>query len=156
MSLLKYHRGPLLQRGHGIGSIFKSILRFIAPSLQSVKSVFAKGAQIGSKIAKNPAVKDVMNTVRDSAIDIGLSTAADTLEGLDLKQSLDKNLTTGKLKVAESLRRGVKNVNVNKQIGKKKKIKKRVIVRPPKVNIKKNKKTHSPVQNDLFDESNSD
>ena len=120
MSLLKYHHGPLLQRGHGIGSIFKSLFRFLSPALSKVKTVLSQGAKIGSKIASDPTVRDVMKTVKDSAIDVGLKTAADTLEGLDFQQALDKNLRTGKSQVAASFRKGVKNVNANKQPKKKK------------------------------------
>lgn len=152
MSLLKYHQGPLLQRGHGIGSIFKSIFKLLSPGLQSVKSVFSTGAKIGKKVLSNPGVKDVMNTVRNSAIEIGVNTAADAIDGLGFKESLNKNVNSARSEVADSFRRGVKNVNVNKVNNPPQK---RRAIRAKK-SVPKKKKKKKVVVRDIFDDSGSE
>ena len=41
-----FHRGPVLQRGYGLGSIFKSVVRSVMPSLKEIgKSALTTGLE---------------------------------------------------------------------------------------------------------------
>lgn len=85
------HRGEYIQRGRGLGSFFKSIIRTVLPALSSV----------GKAIIKSPTTSRILKTAKRSAIDAGLNVASDVLEGRDLGDSLQSNLVTVVEKVAK-------------------------------------------------------
>ena len=42
-----FYRGPVLQRGHGLGNIFKSVARTVMPSLEEIgKSALTTGLEV--------------------------------------------------------------------------------------------------------------
>lgn len=106
MPLRTYHKGRLLQKGGflgGIGRIFASIAKKNFP--------FFKGAaKTAIKVAKSPIAKDVIDTVKSTAIETGLQTASDLLKGENIKDSVQKNIATAKDQVADSFERGAKKV----------------------------------------------
>jgi outer membrane biosynthesis protein TonB len=79
---MDYHRGPYIQRGRGIGSIFRSIGQFVLPAVST----------LGKNLLSSPITKSVLKTVKNSAIDAGLNLAADTLAGKNIPQSLITSL----------------------------------------------------------------
>ena len=53
-----FYRGPVLQRGYGIGSIFKSVARSVMPSLKEiVKSALTTGLEVLNDVAKGENIK---------------------------------------------------------------------------------------------------
>ena len=57
------YRGPVLQRGYGIGSIFKSVARSIMPSLKEIgKSALTTGLEVLQDVAKGENIKTAAKT----------------------------------------------------------------------------------------------
>ena len=68
MALLAYHYGPYLQRGHGIGSFFSKLTRYLVPIAKSVVK---------------PAAKRLLRTAKKEALTAGSSFATQALSGLN-------------------------------------------------------------------------
>lgn len=93
---MSHHRGEYFQRGRGLGSFFRAIIRTVLPIISSV----------GSKVVKSPITKNLIKTAKRSAIDAGLNVASDVLEGKNLGESLKSNLVTAVSRVADSATAG--------------------------------------------------
>ena len=53
-----FYRGPVLQRGHGLGSIFQSVARSVVLSLKEIgKSALTTGLEVLQDVAKGENVK---------------------------------------------------------------------------------------------------
>ena len=53
-----FYRGPVLQRGYGLGSIFKSVARSVMPSLKEIgKSALTTGLEVFQDVAKGENIK---------------------------------------------------------------------------------------------------
>ena len=53
-----FYRGPVLQRGYGLGSIFKSVARSVTPSLKETgKSALTTGLEVLQDVAKSENIK---------------------------------------------------------------------------------------------------
>lgn len=58
------HRGLYLQRGHGLGGIFSSLMRILRP-------VFKKGMQMGKTALADPSIKKAVANLKKSSIKAG-------------------------------------------------------------------------------------
>ena len=57
---LPFYHGPVLQRGYGIGSIFKRVARSVVPSLKEIgKSTLTTGLEVLQEVAKDENIKTV-------------------------------------------------------------------------------------------------
>ena len=55
---LPFYRGPVLQRGYGLGSIFKSVARSVMSSLKEIgKSALTTGLEVLQDVAKGENIK---------------------------------------------------------------------------------------------------
>ena len=55
---VRFHRETVLQRGYGIGSIFKSVARSVMPSLKEIgKSALTTGLEVLQDVAKGENIK---------------------------------------------------------------------------------------------------
>ena len=55
-----FYRGPVLQRGYGLGSIFKSVARSVMPSLKEIgKSALTAGLEVLQDVAKGENIKSL-------------------------------------------------------------------------------------------------
>ena len=53
-----YYRGPVLQRGYGLGSIFKSVARSVMPSLKEIgKSALTTGMEVLQDVVMDENIK---------------------------------------------------------------------------------------------------
>ena len=53
-----FYRGPVLQRGYGLGSIFKSVARSVMPSLKEIrKSALTSGLEVLQDVVKGEYIK---------------------------------------------------------------------------------------------------
>ena len=78
---LKFVGGEQLQRGRGIGGIFRFIKSIFAPAVKTVgKSV------VGA--VKSTTGKKILNVLKDQAIDTTMNLAQDVLKGNNVKSSL--------------------------------------------------------------------
>ena len=78
---LRFAGGEQLQRGRGIGGIFRFIKSIFAPAVKTVgKSV------VGA--VKSTTGKKILNVLKDQAIDTSMNLAQDVLKGNNVKSSL--------------------------------------------------------------------
>lgn len=91
------HKGSFTQRGRGLGNIFGALLRAVIP--------------VGKSILKSPITKSILTTAKDTAIQGGISLAADALRGGDVGESLKQNLNVAKTRMADTLESAVANRN---------------------------------------------
>ena len=78
---LKFVGGEQLQRGRGIGGIFRFIKSIFAPAVKTVgKSV------VGA--VKSTTGKKILNVLKDQAIDTTMNLAQDVLKGNNVRSSL--------------------------------------------------------------------
>lgn len=91
-----YHRGPLIQRGRGLGGILKSVFSYVKPIFRNIFS-------FGKKAVKQPIVRDIISDVKDTAIQTGVSTVTDLLKGESVKQSLYNNSKLARDDIAQKL-----------------------------------------------------
>ena len=87
------HRGAFSQRGRGLGSIFSSLIRAVIPA----------ASKVGKAMLKSPITKELLKTAKDTAIQGGVSLAADALRGEDMSESLQQNLNMAKERMADSM-----------------------------------------------------
>ena len=87
------HRGAFTQRGRGLGSIFSSLIRAVIPV----------ASKVGRAMIKSPITKELLNTVKDTAIQGGVSLAADALRGNNMEDSLQENLNMAKERMAQTI-----------------------------------------------------
>ena len=78
---MRFQGGEHLQRGRGIGGIFRFLKSIFAPAVKTVgKSI------IGA--VKSSSGKKILNVLKDQVIDSSVNLAQDVLKGNDIKKSL--------------------------------------------------------------------
>jgi len=98
---MNYHHGPRFQRGRGLGSIFASLARGIAP-------IARLGLRAGRNLISNPLVKKIGQTALDAAKQSAANMSADLIDGRNIKESAQNELNTARSKIASTLRGGKK------------------------------------------------
>jgi len=84
------HRGRMLQRGNGLGGLFRSLGRTLVPLAK--KAFTSEAARAAGRLA------------RDEAIRLGTSTAADALAGENVGQALEKHAAQARKRAAAKIR----------------------------------------------------
>ena len=104
---LRFVGGEQLQRGRGIGGIFRFIKSIFAPAVKTVgKSV------VGA--VKSTTGKKILNVLKDQAIDTSMNLAQDVLKGNNVKSSLQdevNDLKTNLSSLINELRKTRKRSN---------------------------------------------
>lgn len=118
---MNYHSGPRYQKGRGLGNIFMSMFRGLAP-------IARLGMQAGKNLLSSPLAKKLGNAALDVAKASASTMAADLVEGKNMNESMQQELEKARTKIATTLRGGRKrkkhtHKNKNKQTSKNKKIK---------------------------------
>jgi hypothetical protein len=98
---MNYHHGPRFQRGRGLGSIFASLARGIAP-------ITRLGLKAGRSLISSPLVKQIGKTALDAARQSAVNLSADLIDGRDMKESAQSELNNARSKIASTLRGGKK------------------------------------------------
>lgn len=93
---MNYHRGLYVQRGRGLGNIFSSIFRAVAPTL----------AGIGKSIIKSPITKNLLSTAKKSAVNAGLNLVSDTLAGENVGRSLKRSANRARVDFIDVIESG--------------------------------------------------
>jgi hypothetical protein len=94
---LRFHQGPYLQRGGGLGNIFGSLFKAIIPA----------ASKLGRNIIKSPLTKSILKSAKDTAVEGGLTLASDALRGRDMGESVQKNLKRARSRVADAIESGI-------------------------------------------------
>ena len=99
-----YYRAPYVQRGHGLGSIFRGVAKFFRPLARNIVSTF-----------NNPAVKKVLKTVGKETLGTGSELLIDSLKGNDIDSKLDQRIKKAKQRIADSIADGINTAKQNKK-----------------------------------------
>ena len=89
---LRFSGGQVLQRGRGIGGLLRLMKSVFAPVVKSVSRGVVSAA-------RSEGGKKLLNVLKEQAVNSSMNIAADTLRGVDLKDSFKKE--------AKSLRKNV-------------------------------------------------
>ena len=102
-----HYKSVYIQKGYGIGGIFRGIARLFRPIARNVV-----------KILNKPEVKKVLKTVGKETINTGSELLIDKLQGKHLKSRLDKRIDIAKKRIVESIQDGIRSRrkanNINK------------------------------------------
>ena len=88
---LPYHRGVILQKGRGVGSVFSSLFRTLLPI---GKAVIKSTPSIIKSTARSP----IGRKLKRSAKKLALDTAKNLIETGDIKKTLKKSVDDSKKK----------------------------------------------------------
>ena len=141
---MRYHRGPPIQQGAGLGSIFSGLFRTLLP--------VAKGAvkTIG-KIAKSSTAKSAGRLIKDQVKQAAVNTALDALEGKSIGSSAKSRLKTASKNILHATQYMGKNDNLRKKTSSKRKRK----VKQPLVKVKRRRiqqQRREPLFDDYYEE----
>ena len=94
-----FYRGPVLQRGYGIGSIFKSVARSVMPSLKEIgKSALTTGLEVLQDVAKGQNIK---TTAKKRLKENSLAFLDDTVSRIAPRKSM-KGSTNKQIAISSS------------------------------------------------------
>ena len=92
-----YYKAPYIQKGYGLGGIFRSVVKFFKPMVHSA-----------TKILNKPEVKRVLKTVGKETLHGGSKVLLDSLQGNDIKSVLNKRISKAKQKITDSIEESIK------------------------------------------------
>ena len=101
-----FHSGAYLQRGRGLGGIFRSFYSKLVPVLKTV----------GNIILESPVTQNVLEAAKNSAVNAGLNIAAETLAGGKVRKAVKRNFALAKQEIEGALLSGVRRVKKRKKI----------------------------------------
>jgi len=87
-----YYRSPYIQKGFGIGGIFRNIAKFFRPVARNVV-----------KMVNKPAVRKVLRTVGKEALNSGSELLLDSLQGNTEKSKLQEKISQAKKRIVKSI-----------------------------------------------------
>ena len=97
---MRYHRGPAVQQGAGLGSIFSGLIRTLAPAAKSaVKSI--------GRIVKSEGVKSAGRYLKKEATRAAVDTALEALEGRPIGKAAKNRLKSATKNILISGRQAV-------------------------------------------------
>ena len=100
-----FYRGPVLQRGYGLGSIFKSVARSVMPSLKEIgKSAWTTGLEVLQDVAKGENIK---TAAKKCLKENSLAFLDDTVSRMSHRKSMKGN-TNKQILISSS---NLRNVN---------------------------------------------
>ena len=92
-----YYKTPYIQKGYGLGGIFRSVVKFFKPMVHNA-----------AKILNKPEVKRVLITVGKETLHGGSKVLLDSLRGNDIKSTLNKRISKAKQKITDSIEQSIK------------------------------------------------
>ena len=94
-----FYRGPVLQRGYGLGSIFKSVARSVMLSLKEIgKSALTTGLEVLQDVAKGENIK---SAAKKRLKENSLAFLDDTVSRMSTRKSIKGN-TNKKIAISSS------------------------------------------------------
>ena len=90
------HKNLRLQKGSGLGAMFRGLL-------SASKPLFRKVLNVGKKVFKSPIVQDTIKSAKDELVNIGTATLSDALQGENIKESMIRNAAVAKENFKEDL-----------------------------------------------------
>ena len=100
--VLPIYRGPLIQRGYGIGAILSGLLRLIKPVLRKGIKTLTKS---GKEFIKSDVARKLGKKGGQMLKESGERVVKDVIKGVPVKESLKKELRTQKKKIKGQLKK---------------------------------------------------
>lgn len=92
-----YYKAPYIQKGHGLGSIFRGVAKFFRPLARNIVNTF-----------KQPTVRNVLKTVGKETLGTGTELLLDSIKGK--KYSVGDKVRILKLTKEGVFRKGYKSI----------------------------------------------
>ena len=93
-----HYKSAYIQKGYGLGGIFRGIRNFFMPLARRVVTTLNK-----------PEVKRVLKTVGKETLNTGSELLLDSIQGNDIQSTLNKRINIAKKRIAESIEDGIKS-----------------------------------------------
>ena len=91
-----YYRGRYVQKGYGLGGIFRSVSKLFSPIARKIATV-----------AKQPEVRKVLKTLGKSVADTGSELLISKFKGESVQPKLKEKITSSKKQIIESIKDGI-------------------------------------------------
>ncbi len=91
-----YYRASYIQKGYGLGSIFRSVAKLFRPIARNIR-----------KTIDRPEVRNVLKTMGKETLNTGGELLIDSIKGKDVKPTLDKRIKIAKQRIANSIEEGI-------------------------------------------------
>ncbi len=96
-----HYKSAYIQKGHGLGGIFRGIRNFFMPLARRVVTTLNK-----------PEVKRVLTTIGKETLNTGSELMRDSIQGKDIQSTLDNRINIAKKQITESIEDGRKESRV--------------------------------------------
>ena len=99
-----YYRSSYIQKGYGLGSMFRGVTKFFKP--------------LGRSLVRNvnsPEVKNVFKTVEKEAFNTGSELLMDSLKGNNIETKMDKRIQQAKKRIIDSIEDGISSAKLAKR-----------------------------------------
>ena len=93
---MMYYRGRYVQKGYGLGGIFRSVSKIFSPIARKIATV-----------ARQPEVRKVLKTLGKSAADTGSELLISKLKGESVQPKLKEKIASSKKQIVESIKEGI-------------------------------------------------
>ena len=118
---MRYHRGPVVQQGAGLGSIFSGLIRTLAPVARiAIKSI--------GRIARSKGGKSVGRYLKKEATRAAIDTALDALDGKPVGKAAKNRLKSATKNILLSGRQA--NAAKSSKSSKPRKVKRKYVYSP--------------------------
>ena len=91
-----YYRSPYVQKGYGLGGIFRSVAKLFRPIVRNI-----------TKAINRPEVRNVLKTVGKETFDAGSELLIDSIKGNNIESKLDKRIKIAKQRIVDSIEDGI-------------------------------------------------
>ena len=92
-----YYRSPYVQKGYGLGGIFRSVAKLFRPIVRNITNTINR-----------PEVKNVLKTVGKETLDTGSELLISSIKGEhDIGSRLDKRIKIAKQRIVDSIEDGI-------------------------------------------------
>ena len=92
------YKSTYVQKGYGIGGIFRSVAKFFRPIARNV-----------TKVISQPEVQKVLKTIGKETASAGSELLLDSLRGNNIESKLDKRIKVTKQRIVESIEDGIRS-----------------------------------------------
>ena len=92
-----YYRSPYVQKGYGLGGIFRSVAKLFRPIVRNI-----------TRTINRPEVQNVLKTVGKETLDTGSELLIDSTKGgKDIESKLNKRIKIAKQRIVDSIEDGI-------------------------------------------------
>ena len=93
-----HYKAAYIQKGRGLGGIFRGIKDFFMPLARRVVTTLNK-----------PEVKRLPKTIGEETLNTGSKLVLESIQGNDIQSTLDQRINIAKKRIAESIEDGIKS-----------------------------------------------